>query len=265
MRPRPARGPRAPASSAPASAHARPCDHREPLPRPPRSRHRRRDARRVPDRGLLAPVAGSASADRRGARDVAQRAGRRGEHRRQRGRPRRAGGARRPARPRRCRRAPGRPRREDAGIEFVAAARRVDPRCARCACSDSSSSCCGSTTKTLRPIDRRRDAEVACSKRRAQIPRVRHRRHVRLREGPADSERRRQRNHRAPRTRPGKPRRRSIRARSTGTFYMGCDYLTPNWKESLGLLGRPKAEPRLTRSSRRGRLLADRFGAQGRC
>jgi D-beta-D-heptose 7-phosphate kinase/D-beta-D-heptose 1-phosphate adenosyltransferase len=43
------------------------------------------------------------------------------------------------------------------------------------------------------------------------------------------------------------------------SFYRGCDYLTPNWKEALGLLGRPDAAPTPQLIDTVGRELADRF------
>jgi D-beta-D-heptose 7-phosphate kinase/D-beta-D-heptose 1-phosphate adenosyltransferase len=49
------------------------------------------------------------------------------------------------------------------------------------------------------------------------------------------------------------------------SFYVGCDYLTPNWKESLGLLGRPEvpdAPDAPGGIEEVGRLLAERFGSQ---
>jgi D-beta-D-heptose 7-phosphate kinase/D-beta-D-heptose 1-phosphate adenosyltransferase len=44
-------------------------------------------------------------------------------------------------------------------------------------------------------------------------------------------------------------------------FYDGCDYLTPNWREAHGLVGRP--EPAMTDDAidRIGTLVSDRFGA----
>ncbi len=45
------------------------------------------------------------------------------------------------------------------------------------------------------------------------------------------------------------------------SFYRGCDYLTPNWKEALGLLGRPDATPTPELIDAVGRDLADRFQA----
>jgi D-beta-D-heptose 7-phosphate kinase/D-beta-D-heptose 1-phosphate adenosyltransferase len=43
------------------------------------------------------------------------------------------------------------------------------------------------------------------------------------------------------------------------SFYRGCDYLTPNWKEALGLLGRPDTAPTPQLIDAVGRELADRF------
>lgn len=45
-------------------------------------------------------------------------------------------------------------------------------------------------------------------------------------------------------------------------FYAGCDVLTPNWRESLGLLGIPDAGAAPDRSIDIGRQLAARFGCQ---
>ena len=35
----------------------------------------------------------------------------------------------------------------------------------------------------------------------------------------------------------------SIRGRSMRAYYIGCDYVTPNWKESQGLLGQTESDP----------------------
>jgi D-beta-D-heptose 7-phosphate kinase/D-beta-D-heptose 1-phosphate adenosyltransferase len=43
--------------------------------------------------------------------------------------------------------------------------------------------------------------------------------------------------------------------------YVGCDYLTPNWKESLGLVGYPEVPPTPEAIEEIGRRLAGRFGA----
>jgi D-beta-D-heptose 7-phosphate kinase/D-beta-D-heptose 1-phosphate adenosyltransferase len=40
------------------------------------------------------------------------------------------------------------------------------------------------------------------------------------------------------------------------TFYWSCDYLTPNWKESRGLLGQPEGDPTTERIYETGRALA---------
>jgi D-beta-D-heptose 7-phosphate kinase/D-beta-D-heptose 1-phosphate adenosyltransferase len=45
-------------------------------------------------------------------------------------------------------------------------------------------------------------------------------------------------------------------------FYKGCDVLTPNWRESLGLLGIPDAGAAPEHSAEVGRQLATRFGCQ---
>jgi rfaE bifunctional protein kinase chain/domain len=42
-------------------------------------------------------------------------------------------------------------------------------------------------------------------------------------------------------------------------FYVGCDYLTPNWKESLGLAGEPDVAATPEMIARVGKRLADRF------
>jgi D-beta-D-heptose 7-phosphate kinase/D-beta-D-heptose 1-phosphate adenosyltransferase len=42
-------------------------------------------------------------------------------------------------------------------------------------------------------------------------------------------------------------------------FYIGCDYLTPNWKESLGLAGEPDLPATPATIARVGRTLATRF------
>lgn len=44
-----------------------------------------------------------------------------------------------------------------------------------------------------------------------------------------------------------------------GAFYIGCDFITPNWKESQGLLGRPDVPmtPQLVEET--GRLIAERY------
>jgi D-beta-D-heptose 7-phosphate kinase/D-beta-D-heptose 1-phosphate adenosyltransferase len=44
-------------------------------------------------------------------------------------------------------------------------------------------------------------------------------------------------------------------------FYLGCDYLTPNWKESLGLLGRGEIAPTKDHIMETGRALVEAFGA----
>jgi len=44
-------------------------------------------------------------------------------------------------------------------------------------------------------------------------------------------------------------------------FYSGCDYLTPNWKEALGLLGADEVEPTPDAILAIGVGLRDRFGA----
>jgi D-beta-D-heptose 7-phosphate kinase/D-beta-D-heptose 1-phosphate adenosyltransferase len=44
-------------------------------------------------------------------------------------------------------------------------------------------------------------------------------------------------------------------------FYKGCDYLTPNWRESRGLLGWPDAEPTAEEVSAVGRALAAELGS----
>ena len=43
------------------------------------------------------------------------------------------------------------------------------------------------------------------------------------------------------------------------SFYRGCDYLTPNWKEALGLLGRSDHAPTPELVVEVGRLLVERF------
>jgi D-beta-D-heptose 7-phosphate kinase/D-beta-D-heptose 1-phosphate adenosyltransferase len=45
-------------------------------------------------------------------------------------------------------------------------------------------------------------------------------------------------------------------------FYIGCDYVTPNWKESRGLLGLPDVPPSREAILSTGRLLAQKFGAR---
>jgi len=44
------------------------------------------------------------------------------------------------------------------------------------------------------------------------------------------------------------------------SFYAGCDYLTPNWKEARGLLALPEAPVTDEGIFRTGRAIADRFG-----
>lgn len=44
-----------------------------------------------------------------------------------------------------------------------------------------------------------------------------------------------------------------------GAFYVGCDYLTPNWKESLSLAGRPDSVATEDAIQATGRLLAERY------
>jgi D-beta-D-heptose 7-phosphate kinase/D-beta-D-heptose 1-phosphate adenosyltransferase len=46
-----------------------------------------------------------------------------------------------------------------------------------------------------------------------------------------------------------------------GPRYPGCDYLTPNWKESLGLLGWSDCEPTQTRIREAGQALRERYQA----
>lgn len=45
------------------------------------------------------------------------------------------------------------------------------------------------------------------------------------------------------------------------SFYVGCDYLTPNWKESLGLMGRSEHAPTPEATEDTGRAVAQRFGS----
>lgn len=45
-------------------------------------------------------------------------------------------------------------------------------------------------------------------------------------------------------------------------FYLGCDYLTPNWKESRGLIGAPETPITPETVDETGRSIAERFGAQ---
>jgi D-beta-D-heptose 7-phosphate kinase/D-beta-D-heptose 1-phosphate adenosyltransferase len=45
-------------------------------------------------------------------------------------------------------------------------------------------------------------------------------------------------------------------------YYIGCDYLTPNWKESQGLLGRHETPITPDAVDEVGRLIAEQFGAQ---
>ena len=45
-----------------------------------------------------------------------------------------------------------------------------------------------------------------------------------------------------------------------GAFYVGCDYMTPNWKESLGLLGRADAGASAADAAEVGQQLAARYG-----
>jgi D-beta-D-heptose 7-phosphate kinase/D-beta-D-heptose 1-phosphate adenosyltransferase len=44
-------------------------------------------------------------------------------------------------------------------------------------------------------------------------------------------------------------------------FYKGCDYLTPNWKESLGLLGEPEADLTSEGVQRNGELISSQFAS----
>jgi D-beta-D-heptose 7-phosphate kinase/D-beta-D-heptose 1-phosphate adenosyltransferase len=46
-----------------------------------------------------------------------------------------------------------------------------------------------------------------------------------------------------------------------GQYYVGCDYLTPNWKECLGLLGRPEAPATAGAIDDAGRSLAKQLNA----
>lgn len=46
-----------------------------------------------------------------------------------------------------------------------------------------------------------------------------------------------------------------------GDFYRGCDYLTPNWKESQGLLGQPDADLTLEGVQRNGELLSSHIAS----
>ncbi len=46
-----------------------------------------------------------------------------------------------------------------------------------------------------------------------------------------------------------------------GGFYKGCDYLTPNWKESQGLLGQPEADLTWEGVQRNGELLSTRIAS----
>lgn len=47
-----------------------------------------------------------------------------------------------------------------------------------------------------------------------------------------------------------------------GRFYIGCDYITPNWKESQGLLDRPEVPITPEAVEETGRLIGVRFGTQ---
>ena len=46
-----------------------------------------------------------------------------------------------------------------------------------------------------------------------------------------------------------------------GKYYVDCDYLTPNWKECLGLLGRPRCRPTPEAIDDAGRSLARKLNA----
>ncbi|MCC7044032.1 MAG: bifunctional heptose 7-phosphate kinase/heptose 1-phosphate adenyltransferase [Acidobacteria bacterium] len=47
-----------------------------------------------------------------------------------------------------------------------------------------------------------------------------------------------------------------------GAFYIGCDFMTPNWKESQGLLGRPDGPMTPEAIAETGRLIAERYRTQ---